>query len=339
MLPALSEAEHRAVKRRGFITLLSGVAAWPLAARAQQSGKVYRLGQLSAGAAASWSPLIVHFIHGMRELGYIDGQNLIIEHRYAEGRFEQLPSLLRELLAWKPNVLLVSTTPGNLAAKAATSTVPIVMVAVADPIGAGIVASLSRPGGNITGITNIGAELAGKRIEIVKEIVPDTSKVAVLINPDDQNAPLQMQSAKLAADKLAVQLDPVLHIRSAADLKGAFEAAARARAGAAMRMIDPSGEALRSQMVALAAEYRIPMIYPFREDVLLGGLISYGTSLPDQYRQAATFVHKILSGSKPADLPVEQPTKFELVINLKTAKALGLNVPPTLLARADEVIE
>jgi putative ABC transport system substrate-binding protein len=148
-----------------------------------------------------------------------------------------------------------------------------------------------------------------------------------------------MQSAKLAADKLAVQLDPVLHIRSAADLKGAFEAAARARAGAAMRMIDPSGEALRSQMVALAAEYRIPMIYPFREDVLLGGLISYGTSLPDQYRQAATFVHKILSGSKPADLPVEQPTKFELVINLKTAKALGLNVPPTLLARADEVIE
>src|SRR5262249_53643240 len=163
--------------------------------------------------------------------------------------------------------------------------------------------------------------------------------VAVLINPDDQNAPLQMQSAKLAADKLAVQLDPVLHIRGAADLKAGFEAAVRARAGAAMRMIDPSGAALRSQMVALAAEYRIPMIYPLREDALAGGLISYGTSLPDQYRQAATFVHKILSGSNPADLPVEQPTKFELVINLNTAKALGLNVPPSLLVRADEVIE
>jgi len=327
------------LQRRGFITLVGGAAAWAVEARAQQSGKVYRLAQLSAGAAASWSPWIAHFIRGMGELGYIDGQNLVIEHRYADGRFEQLPSLLRELLAWKPDVLLVSTTPGNLAAKAATSTVPIVMVAVSDPVGAGIVASLSRPGGNITGITNIGAELAGKRVEILREIVPDVSRVAVFINPDDQNAPLQMQSAKLAADKLAIRLDPVLHIREAADLKSAFESAIRARAGAAVRMIDPSAASLRTQMVALAAHYRMPMIYPFSDDVLAGGLLSYGTNLRDQYRQAATFVHKILNGSKPADLPVEQPTKFELAINLKTAKALGVTVPPKLLFTADEVIE
>jgi putative ABC transport system substrate-binding protein len=191
----------------------------------------------------------------------------------------------------------------------------------------------------VTGVTNIGAELAGKRVEILKEIVPAASRVAVLINPDDQNALLQMQDARLTSDKLGVQLEPVVHIREGADLKGAFEAVARAGAGAALRMIDPLAAGLREQTVALAAEHRLPMIYAFREDVVAGGLVSYGTSLPDQYRQAATFVHKIFNGAKPADLPVEQPTKFELVINLKTAKTLGLEIPPMLLGRADEVIE
>jgi putative ABC transport system substrate-binding protein len=329
--------------RREFITLLSGAGAvWfarPLDTHAQQSGTVYRLGHLSGGNAASRIPLLAAFMRGMHDLGYVEGQNLVIEQRYAESKFETLPLLVQELLAWNPDILFVSTTPASLAAKAATSTVPIVMVSVADPLGVGLVSSLSRPGGNVTGITNIGAELAGKRVQILKEIVPAASKVAVLINPDDQNALLQMQNAKLAADKLGVRLEPVLHTRSDADLKDAFEAATRAGAGAALRMLDPLATALREQTVALAAEYRLPVIYPFREDVVAGGLVSYGTNLPSQYRQAATFVHKIFSGVKPGDLPVEQPIKFELAVNLKTAKALGIKVPATLVARADEVIE
>ncbi|AMN43716.1 ABC transporter substrate binding protein [Rhodoplanes sp. Z2-YC6860] len=319
--------------------MAGSLVARPLVAPAQQVDKVFRLGQLHAGTVASRAPMVAAFMQGMREFGYIEGQNLLVARRYADGRFERLPSLMRELLAWGPDVVLVSTTPGNLAAKAATLTLPIVMVSVADPIGAGLIASLAQPGGNITGVTNIGAELAGKRLEILKEIVPTASKVAVFINPADQNATLQMNSARPAAEKLALQLEPILEIRSGADLKGAFEAAIRARADAAVRMLDPVATDLRHQTVQLAAEYRLPVIYAFREDVAAGGLASYGSNLPSQYRQAATFVHKIFNGSKPADLPVEQPTKFDLAINLKAANALGLVVPPTLLARADEVIE
>lgn len=328
------------MRRREFATLGGGVVmASSLTARAQQSGKVFRLGHLSGGNADSRVLLISEFMRGMSDHGYIEGKNLVVKHRYAEGRFEILPALARDVLAWNPDVLFVSTTPATLAAKAATSTVPIVMVSVADPVGAGLVASLSRPGGNITGITNIGAELAGKRLEILKEIVAATATVAVLINLNDQNAQLQLQNARLAADKLGVGLEPVLHIGTSADLKGAFEAATRAGAGAALRMIDPLITSLRMQTVALAAEHRLPVMYAFREDVAAGGLVSYGPSLPAQYRQAAGFVHKLFAGSKPADIPVSQPTKFELVINLKTAKALGLTIPQSILARADEVIE
>src|SRR5262245_12749072 len=266
--------------RREFITLLSGAAAvwfaWPLGTHAQQSGTVYRLGHLSGGNAASRIPLLAAFMRGMHDLGYVEGQNLVIEHRYAESRFEILPSLVQELLAWNPDVLFVSTTPASLAAKAATSTVPIVMVSVADPLGVGLIASLSRPGGNVTGVTNLGAELAGKRVEILKEIVPAASRVAVLINPDDQNALLQVRDARLAADKLGITLTPGLHIRTDADLKDAFEAASRAGAGAALRMVDPVSTALRGQTLAFAAEYRLPVIFAFREDVVAGGLVSYG---------------------------------------------------------------
>jgi putative tryptophan/tyrosine transport system substrate-binding protein len=331
------------MKRREFLGLLGvATAGWPFLVRAQQAqqaGRVYRLGYLTGGTAASRRLFLAAFHRGMRELGYIEGQNLTFEYRYADGRFDRLPALARELLGWNPDVLLVSTTPGNLAAKAATSTVPIVMVAVADPLGAQLVESLPRPGGNITGVTNIAAELAGKRLEIVKEIVPAASKVAILINPDDQNASLQMRIAAAAANKLAIQLEPILHIRSAADLKGAFEEAVRAGAGAAMRMADPLATALRAQAVAYAAEFRMPTIYAFQEDVLAGGLVSYGPSMSEQYRQAATFVHKILKGAKPADLPVEQPTKFELALNLKTARALGIDIPSRMIAVADEVVE
>ena len=328
------------MRRRDFVAALGGAAlAWPRVAPAQPSGRMLRLGQLSGGTAVSRVPLLASFMRGMSDLGYVEGQNLVVEHRYAEGHFEWLPALVRELLAWNPDVLFVSTTPASIAAKAATATVPIVMVSVADPVGVGLIANLARPGGNITGVTNIGAELAGKRVEILKELVPSAAKIAVLINPDDSNASLQMTSAKSAAQKLAVQLDPVLPIRSSADLKGAFEAAAGSGAGAAVRMIDPLTNALQKQTVALAEQFRLPVIYPFRENVQAGGLICYGSNLPDQYRQAATFVHKIFKGARPADLPVEQPTTFDLAINLKTAKALGLAVPPVLLARASDVVE
>jgi putative tryptophan/tyrosine transport system substrate-binding protein len=328
------------MRRREFIGLVgSAGVAFPLAARAQKSGKVYRIGKLAAGTLDSRKPLYEAFMHSMRELGYVEGQNLVIEQRHADDHYERLPGLTQELLSWQPDVLLVSQTPAALAAKAASSSVPIVMVSVSDPLGVGLIASLPRPGSNITGITDIGVELAGKRLEILKEVLPGVAKVAVLINPDIAHAPLQMDSLKPVADKLGVELDPILHVRHADDLKGVFAAAVQARAGAGLRMVDPTSSSLRMQTVALAAEHRLPVIYAFRQDVLAGGLISYGPNQPDQYRQAATFVHKILLGIKPADLPVEQPVRFELILNLKTAKALGLTISPTLLARADEVIE
>ena len=215
----------------------------------------------------------------------------------------------------------------------------MVVVLVADPVGAGIVQSLPRPGGNITGITNIVAELAGKRLELLKQMVPGASRVAVFVNPDSQNAPLQLRSAQAAASRLGIELRPLLEIRKPADLEPAFEAAVRARAGAAIRMIDPLVFMLREQTAALSIQHHLPVIYPSREDVEAGGLVSYGTNVPEQYRQAAGLVDKILKGARPADLPVEQPTKFELVINQKSAKALGLTIPQALRLRADEVIE
>jgi putative ABC transport system substrate-binding protein len=327
------------MRRRLLIGLLGAAAGLPLAAYAQRSAKIHRIGQLSGGTRASRVPMLARFMRGMRDLGYIEGQNFVVEHRYAEGEFDRLPALVQELLAWQPDVLFVSTTPASLAAKAATTTVPIVMVAVSDPLAVGLIESLARPGGNLTGVTNIGSELAGKRLEILKEIMPAATKVAVFINRNDSNAPSQMNSAKQAADRLGVALEPVLHVGAVADLTGVFETAVRERAAAVLRMIDPLASAMRTQTAALAAERRLPVMYPFREDVQAGGLMSYGTSLPDQYRQAAAFVHKIFNGARPADLPVEQPTKFELAINLKAANTLGLAIPPALLARADEVIE
>ena len=308
-------------------------------AEAQQGGKVYRVGHLSGSGEAASKPLVDAFRERMRALGYVEAQNLVLDQRYAEGKVGRLPALAQELIQRNPDVLLVATTPGNLAAKAATPTVPIVMVLVADPIGAGIVPSLARPRGNITGVTNIVAELAGKRLEILKEIIPTASRIAVLINPNSQNAPLQMQSAEDGARLLGIELRPVLEVRSPPDLEKAFEAAARARAGAAIRMIDPLVFMLRKETAALAAKHRLPVIYPTSDDVEAGGLIAYGTNIPEQFRQAATFVDKILKGRKPADLPVEQPTKFELVINLKAAKQIGLTIPPNVLARADRVIK
>ena len=323
----------------GTVVLVVAFAICGAVAEAQQGAKIFRVGHLSGSGEAASKPLVDAFREGMRALGYVESRNFVLDQRYAEGNMERLPALAHELIHRNPDVLLVATTPGNLAAKAATATVPIVMVLVADPIGAGIVPSLARPGGNITGVTNIVAELAGKRLEILKEVLPTASRIAVFINPNSQNAPLQMQSAKTAAAGLGVELRPVLDIRSPPDLDKAFEAAVRAHATGVIRMIDPLVFMLRNETSALAVKHRLPIIYPSREDVEAGGLLGYGTNIPEQFRQAAAFVDKILKGAKPADLPVEQPTKFELVINLKSAKQINLTIPPNVLARADKVIK
>lgn len=325
-------------RRELLVALGAAVLAGPIESLAQQAGKVYRIGHLSGSGETGIKNRMDAFRLGMRELGYVEKQNFVLDERYADGKFERLPSLAQELIRQKCDVLLVSTTPGNVAAKAATSTIPIVMVAIADPVGAGVVSNLARPGGNITGVTNIVAELAGKRLEILKEIVPGASRIAVFVNLNSQNAPLQMRVAEEAARKLKVQLR-VHEITSAGDLKNAFEAAVRAGAQGALRMVDPTVSMLRAQTAELAALHRLPMMHLYREDVEAGGLVAYGANAPEQYRQAATFVHKILKGAKPGDLPVEQPAKFELTINMKTAKALGLNIPQSLLLRADKVNE
>jgi putative ABC transport system substrate-binding protein len=326
-------------RRRLIIALGAGVLTAPFGSLAQQQGKVFRVGHLSGSGEAASKLLIDAFREGMRALGYVEPKNFVLEERYAGGKVDRLPALARELTQNNINVLLASTTPGSLAAKTATSSIPIVMVLVADPVGAGIVDSLARPGGNITGITNIVAELAGKRLGILKQLVPSALRIAVLVNPDSQNAPLQMRNAEAAAHTLGVELRPILEVRTAGDLERAFEAATQARAVAAIRMIDPLVFILRKETAALAIKHRLPVIYPTQEDVEAGGLIAYGTNIPEQYRQAATLIDKILRGTKPADLPVEQPTKFDLIINLKTAKILGLTVPQSLLVSADKVIE
>src|SRR6266700_3377912 len=329
----------QAMQRRTFMALVSGgILAAPLAADAQQPEKTYRVAYLAAARRSDNQALLTWFQQGMRELGYVEGRNLVLEARFADGKLERLPMLAQELVRLNPDVIFVSTTPGSLAAKAATATIPIVFVAVADPVGNGLVPSLARPSGNITGITHIVAELTGKRLELLKEIVPSASRIAVLVNSDDPNATVQIQNAEAAARTLGVKLQPVLTVRGAGDLKRAFEAISRSGAAAALRMVDPTGGSLRARTVELAARHRLPVMFVFREDVVAGGLVAYGASLPVQYRQAATFVHKILRGARPGDLPIEQATNFELVLNLKTAKALGLTIPPSLLLRADVVI-
>jgi len=313
--------------------------AAPLAAAAQQTQRLYRVGHLSGSGRRAIGGWVAAFREGMTAQGYAEGKSWTFDERYAEGRFERLTPLAQELLALAPDVLLVSTTPANLVAKQVTRKVPIVMVLVANPLSSGIVTNLRQPEANVTGVTNIVAELAGKRIEIIRELLPAATRFAVIVNPGDQNTPGQMQSAEQAAGALGLQLGPILEVRVPADMERAFQGAVAAKAHGVIRMIDPLVFIMRQQTAALAVQYRLPVIYPSREDVEAGGLIAYGVDLRDNFRRAATYVGKILKGAKPGDLPIEQPTKFELVINLKTAKALGLTIPPSLLQRADQVIE
>ena len=313
----------------------------PLAAEAQQAAKVARIGFLT-GTSLSVSPnLPAAFRQGLRDLGYVEGRNLVIEYRDAEGKFERFPALAAELVALKVDVLVAANSLAALAAKQATRTLPIVFAFAVDPVTDGLVTSLARPGGNVTGLSTLLAELVGKRLELLKQAVPGVSRVAVLWQPGAQGERTEkdlQKEAEVAARALGVRVQFV-EARGPDDFDRAFSEMTRARAGALTVLGGAMFIIAQRRLVDLAAKNRLPAVYGLREYVDAGGLMSYGPNNVDLFRRAATYVDKILKGAKPADLPVEQPTKFELVINLKTAKALGLTIPPSLLTRADEVIQ
>jgi putative ABC transport system substrate-binding protein len=325
--------------RRDFITLLGGAAAaWPLAARAQQPGMPV-IGFVHAASSAYFSQLAPAFSQGLKEGGYVEGQNVAIEYRWAENRYERLPALVAELVAHRVVVIVAAggTRPAA-AAKAATPTIPIVFVSAADPVKTGLVTSLNRPGGNVTGVSLIGSALEGKKLGLLHEVVPRVSTIAALIDSNYPDAQAQLNEVQAAAGRIGVQLVP-LTVDKESDIDGAFARFAQRGAGALLVGEDVMFAGRREQIVALAARYALPAIYFQKEFVAAGGLISYGPHFADGYRQAGIYVGRILKGEKPADLPIVQPTRFELVVNLKTAKTLGLEIPPMLLATADEVIE
>jgi putative ABC transport system substrate-binding protein len=325
------------MKRREFISLLGGAAAaWPLAARAQQPTKLPTIGVLVAGATSSHGRLVAAFVQRLRELGWIEGRTVAIEVRWAEGRSERFDEIAAELVRLKVDVI-VTSGPGILAAKQATTVVPIVFASAADPLGMGLVASLARPGRNVTGLSIQANDLTSKRLELLREVVPGVRRLAVIGNVGYPAAVVEM--GEVAAAARTVGLDVVrLEIRRAEDIVPAFEAL-KDRADALYVCPDALVTTNQIRMNILAVGARLPTSYVFREDVAAGGLMSYGPSFPDMYRRAAGYVDKILRGTKPGDIPIEQPTKFDLVINLTTAKALGLTIPESFLLRADEVIE
>ena len=325
------------MKRREFITLVGGtVAAWPFAARAQQAGKQPTIGFLGAAPSIE-SQRIAAFVQRLRELGWIDGRNLAIEYRWAEGRNERYTEIAAELVRLKVDVIVTVATPATLAAKQATTVIPIVFLTASDPVGTGLVTSLARPGGNVTGLANQISDTTGKKLEFLREVVPGLRRLAIMANVANPAAVLDMGEAQVTGRALGLEVT-TSEIRRAEDISPAFDAL-KGRADALYLCPDPLMNTNRTQINIFAVRARLPTIYGVRDFVQAGGLMSYAPNLPNQFRRAADFVDKILRGAKPGDIPVEQPTKFELVINLTTAKALGLDVPPTLLARADEVIE
>ena len=326
------------LKRREFLGALGGAAAWPLAARAQQPAKLPTVGFLGAESASTNQHFFDAFRQGMREHGYIDGKNIAFVERWAEGRSERFPELIRELLSLKVNVILAVSVAAALAAKHGTATIPIVFIA-SDPLGSGLVASLARPAGNLTGFSLfLGDEFSSKWLELLKETVPNASRVAVLWNPTNPASPHYVTVLRAAAEKLGVMLQ-LQAVNDPDQFEGAFATIVAARAQALVVVVDPLTVRYRGRIVELATTNQLPAMYGFREFVDAGGLIAYGVNVPSLCRRAAIYVDKIIKGATPADLPVEQPTHFELVINLKTAKALGLTVPTSIMLRADEVIE
>jgi putative ABC transport system substrate-binding protein len=327
------------LKRREFITLLGGeAAAWPLTARAQQLGRVYRIGLLETAPVAANAANFDALRKGLRELGYVEGRNLVLDYRSADGRPERFPQLAAELLRLNVDLIVTRGTPAVMAAKNATATVPVVMAASGEPVGTGVVTGLARPGGNVTGLSALTSELIPKRLELMREMIAGIRRIAFVQNIGNPIAPSQWEQLATTARSLGLEVQ-LLDVRKPEDIVRAFDTAIAWRADAMLVGNDTVTQANRRQVVELAAKHRLPSMYHAREFVDAGGLMTYGVSYPDLYRRAATFVDKILKGARPADLPIEQPTKFELVINVKTAKALVLDVPPMLLARADEVIE
>jgi putative ABC transport system substrate-binding protein len=322
------------VKRREFITLLGGAAVWPFAAQAQDAKKIPRIGVLWPNPPATFD----FMRQGLRERGYIEGQSIRFEFRWAEGKLDQLPELARELVGIPVDVIVTLAPPATLAARNATQTIPIVFVAIGEPVASGLVASLARPGANLTGTTRMLPEMSAKHVELLKAAVPSLSKLAVLWNPINTSHRPALQAVEAAALSLSLQVRP-LEVRGPAELDGVFAVISRERADGLLFIADPVFFINLKRMADFAASSRLPAIANFIEFPKLGGLMGYAPSIPDEFRHAAGHIDKILKGAKPADLPVELPTKFQLVINLKTAKALGLNVPPTLLIAADEVIE
>jgi putative ABC transport system substrate-binding protein len=311
------------MERRAFLAGSAALLAAPLAAQTQPAGNVHRVGYLGSGSATVYPRAVEAFRQGLRELGWVEGKNIVIDSRFAEGRPDRLPDIAAELVRLKVDVIVASGTPSAMAAKNATKTIPIVMIGTGDPIGLKLIASLARPGGNVTGLSfSVGSETTSKGLELLKETVPTVRRVAIISNPANPAHALTIRDLKVAARSLGVQLQ-LSEARDPNGFDAAFAAMAKERAGALLVVPDPIFMSHRAGLADLAARNQLPSMYGYREHVEAGGLMSYGPSVPDVYRRAAFFVDKILNGTKPPDLPVEQPTKFELVINLKTAKALG----------------
>jgi len=325
------------VRRRDFIKVIAGLAAaWPLAARAQTpAGKIYRVGILQPGKPPE--PLVEALRERLKELGYREGHNIAYEYRWAEGKNERLVELAKELVDVKVDVITTLSTPAALAAKNVTKTIPIVFTGVGDPVGAGVVPSLSHPGGNVTGISTLATELSAKRLELLKEIVPNAAPVAMVWNDTNPSMVLSAREAQNAADRLDLNLQSI-GVHDLISFDAAFATISSSHFNALLTLVDPFTREHRQRIVDFAAQRRLPAIYESREFVDAGGLVSYGPSFPALQRRAADYVSMIFKGGKPADIPIEQPTKFELIINLKTAKELGLTMPLTVLARADELI-
>jgi len=329
------------MKRREFITLIGGAAAasiaWPLAAIAQQSGKLRTIGFLGPNTRSGASDWVAALAQRLRELGWIEGRTVTIEYRWAEGREERLAEIAAEFVRLKVDVIVTSGTPAVMASKQATSVIPIVFATAGDPVGSGLVASLARPGGNVTGLATLVADLAGKRLELLREIVPGLGRLAIMGNASNPFTVLELDEVQAAAGTLGLEV-VTLEIRRAQDIAPAFEAL-KSRADALYVCTDALANTNRIRISTSALGVRLPTMHGSRDYVEAGGLMSYGPNYPDLFRRSADYVDKILHGAKPGDIPVEQPTKYELVLNLTTAKALGLTLSPTLLARADEVIE
>jgi ABC-type uncharacterized transport system substrate-binding protein len=325
------------MRRREFIAFASGAALMPLAARAQTpTGKIYRLGILQPGKPPQ--PLVEVLRDRLKDLGYREGRNIAYEYRWAEGKNDRLDELAKELVDLKVDVITTLSTPAAIAAKKVTKTIPIVFSAVGDPVGAGVVPNLSHPGGNVTGVSLLATELSGKRLEILKEIVPNAAPVAMFWNDTNPGMVLRAREAQNAADKMDLNLQSI-GVHDLTSFDDAFATINSKKFNALLTLVDPFTNEHRQRIVDFAAKRRLPAIYESREFVDAGGLISYGPNLPEHQRRAADYVSMIFKGSKPGDIPVEQPTKFELIINLKTARALGLTIPPPVLERADELID